>query len=250
MTTSPGQFSADIAVVTGGGGGIGRAIAAALLDGGARVVLNDRRPDVLAEFVALHPNDANLLTVEADVSNREGARSVIDAAVQHFGDPSILVNVSGGMRGAMELPFTQLDDEQWDFAMRINLRTTFECMQAGLEVMIPAGRGRVVNIASTAWGGNPDRPDYAAAKAGVVGLTRSVATQVAPHGVTINAVAPGVTLTDAVRSVYADVTPDVPLGRWNEPEDIAGAVCYLCSNAARNVSGQVLTVAGGTNPSL
>lgn len=246
------ELSEDVAVISGGGGGIGRAIAASLLDGGARVVVNDRHPERLDEAVReLGMTHAERVsTAVADVSERRGARSAIQAAADRFGTPTILVNVSGGMRGAMDVPFVELDDDQWDFAMRINLRTTFECMQAALEVMIPARRGRIVNIASTAWAGSPDRPDYSAAKAGVVALTRSVASQVGPHGITVNAVAPGVTLTDAVRGIYAHLLPDVPLGRWNEPDDIASAVRFLCSDAARNISGQVVTVAGGHNPSL
>jgi NAD(P)-dependent dehydrogenase (short-subunit alcohol dehydrogenase family) len=246
-----GSLGGETAVITGGGGGIGRAIAAALLRAGANVVLNDRRADSLLDAASTLVSEVGgLVTVPADVSTRDGARTVIDAAVRSFGSLSILVNVAGGMRGDPNVPFLELDDGQWDFAITINLRTTFECMQAALAVMVPQRRGRIVNIASTAWAGGPERSDYSAAKAAVVALTRSVATQVAPHGVTVNAVAPGLTSTEAVPEDFQGTSSDIPLGRWNEPQDVASAVQFLCSNAARNVSGHLLTVAGGLNPSL
>lgn len=244
-----GSLQGEVAVVTGGAGGLGETITLTLRDAGARVVVNDRRADALDALMGRTAQGA-VAPALGDVSTRDGAEQVVATAVQYFGGVSILVNVAGGMRGPMQVPFLDLNDDQWDFAMRINLSTTFHCMQAALRVMIPARRGRIVNIASTAWAGSSDRPDYTAAKAGVVALTRSVATQVASYGVAVNAVAPGVTLTDAVRDRYGTATPDVPLGRWNEPDDVASAVRFLCSDAARNISGQILTVAGGHNPSL
>lgn len=245
-------MSGDVVVVTGAGGAIGSAVAVRLAGCGASLLLNDRRDDALQSTLSsLPPGCAE--AVMADVTTREGASTVVDAAVQRFGSLSVLVNVAGGLKGTPVRAFMDIDDDQFDFAIRVNARSTFQCMQAALRVMIPARAGRIVNFASTSWSGTPEHADYGAAKAAVVALTRSVATQVGVHGINVNAVAPGLTVTPLIEAQGLEAFGDasaVPLGRFNRPADIAEAVAFLCSPGARNISGQLLTIAGGWNPSL
>src|SRR4051812_13453903 len=133
MVLTMGDLDGHTAVVTGAGGGIGTAIAAALLGAGAGVVLNDRDPELLAAVNAAVAGEGRRVVAKvADVSTREGAGAVVATAVQELGGLSILVNGVGGMRGGMQRPFLEIDDQQWDFAMRLNLRTTFQCLQAAL----------------------------------------------------------------------------------------------------------------------
>lgn len=252
-STTFANLDGSVAAVTGAAGGIGWAVAAALHEAGAKLVLADVRLSPLRERVSRLEQAGDLIaTLQADVSDRTGAEALVDLALARFGTLSILVNVVGGLKGVVNRPFTQITEEQWDYSLRVNLRTCFLCTQSALTAMIPARTGRIVNIASTAWAGSPDHTDYAVAKAGVVALTRSVATQVAQFGITVNAVAPGTTLTEALisRDPSAIDVSTIPLGRANEPSDVASAVRFLCSDAARNVSGHLLTVAGGINPSL
>lgn len=237
-------------MVTGSGGSMGSAIALRLAEEGADLVVNDRvagRTDSVERDV--RAMDRDVVAVHANVTRREGAAVVIDAALDRWGRVDILVNVVGGMKGPPERAIWEITEEEWEFAMGLNLRATFHCTQLACGPMMERRHGKIVNIASVSWAGESMHAHYAAAKAGVVSFTRSVATQLAPYNINVNAVAPGATLSSL------EDAPDrsgavTPLGRVNEPRDVAEAVLFLVSEEARNISGQLLTVAGGGNPSL
>ena len=250
-----GSLAGQVAVVTGSGGAMGGAIAERLAAAGAHIVLNDRvadRVDVHRAAVEAHGVEA--VSVTASTSRPEGARTVIAAALDTWGRLDILVNTVGGIKGPIKVPVWDITDEQWNGTLAVSLTATFLCTREAARVMIGQRSGKIVNIASTSWA-PPDsamHPHYAAAKAGVVAFTRAVALQLAPYDVNVNAVAPGATRRSA--AVVVDdgdaAGPLPPLGRINDPADIAGAVAYLVSPDARNVSGQLITVAGSLNPAL
>jgi NAD(P)-dependent dehydrogenase (short-subunit alcohol dehydrogenase family) len=234
---------------------MGAAIATRLVNAGYDLVLNDRREASLAPLVdKVGSAGGSALAVVADVASREGAAAVIDGALAGPGRIDALVTVAGGIKGPVKNPVWDITPEQWGRTVAVNLDSAFHCVQLALPSMMERRAGRIVTIGSTSWGGSADHAHYAAAKAGLVALTRSVATQVGPYGITANVIAPGGTVTMAAglpgfpsAEEWADRNP---LGRPNAPEDIAGAVAFLLSDDARNVSGHVLTVAGGLNPSL
>jgi NAD(P)-dependent dehydrogenase (short-subunit alcohol dehydrogenase family) len=195
--------------------------------------------------------------VTADVSTREGAAALVGGAVERWGRLDVLVNVAGGIKGPIVNPIWDITEEQWSVTLATNLTSVFHTTQLALAPMMQAGRGCIVNTASTSWAGSALHSHYAAAKAGLVSFTRSVATQVGPFGIRVNVVAPGGTRTLAAERPDgtllredSEVVKQIPLGRLNEPTDVADAVMFLVSDRARNISGQVLTVAGGLNPSL
>jgi NAD(P)-dependent dehydrogenase (short-subunit alcohol dehydrogenase family) len=229
---------------------MGGAIALRLAEEGADVVVNDRvagRTDGIERDIRAMGRD--VVAVHANVTRREGAAAVIDAALDQWGRVDILVNVVGGMKGPHERAIWEITEEEWELAMGLNLRGTFHCTQLACRPMMERRQGKIVNIASVSWAGEPMHAHYAAAKAGVVAFTRSVATQLAPYDINVNAVAPGATLS-SIEGAPDRSGVGTPLGRVNEPRDIAEAVLFLVSEEARNVSGQLLTVAGGANPAL
>jgi NAD(P)-dependent dehydrogenase (short-subunit alcohol dehydrogenase family) len=250
-------LAGQVAVVTGSGGAMGGAIATELAKAGACIVVNDRvaeRAD--AHRSAVEGCGVEAISIIASTSRTLGANAVVEAALQKWGRLDVLVNVVGGIKGPVQVPVWEISDEQWDATLAISLRSTFLCTRAAAPAMMQARSGKIVNIASTAWAA-PEaglHPHYAAAKAGVVAFTHAVALQLAPYNINVNAVAPGATRRNTeLKLDGGDVeaaVSQVPLGRINDPEDIAAAVAYLVSPGARNVSGQLLTVAGGLNPSL
>jgi len=245
-----------VAVVTGSGGAMGGAIAVRLAADGFDIVLNDRLPDSVdthRHAVEAHGRAAHSVVVS--VPRPEGAQTLVDAAMERFGRIDVLVNTVGGIKGPVLAPVWEITDDQWAGTLGVSLTSTFLCTRGVAPIMIEQRSGRIVNIASTSWAGPHAalHPHYAAAKAGVVAFTQSVALQLAQYDVTVNAVAPGATRASAASPAPAlhDASDDLPpLGRINDPADIAGAVGYLVSSEARNVTGQLLTVAGGYNPRL
>lgn len=251
----PSATPARVAIVTGSGGMIAGAVALGLAAGGTRVVLVDRREESVGRYADdVRRAGGTALPITADVSRADGADKAVRAALDTWSRVDMLVNVAGGIKGPLKNPIWEMTDEQWERTLAANLHTVYQCTRHVVRPMMQQRSGRIVNIASTSWAGSPDHAHYAAAKAGVVAFTRSVASQLGPFGITVNAVAPGGTLTDAARlpgfpAEEAWKTMN-PLGRPNEPEDVADAVLFLVSERARNISGQLITVAGGVNPSL
>jgi NAD(P)-dependent dehydrogenase (short-subunit alcohol dehydrogenase family) len=250
--------SHPVAVVTASGGMMGSAIARRLADDGARIVVNDRN-ESRAEATGQELRQAGhqVLVVVDDVSTRAGADHLIGTALDVWGQLDILVNVAGGIKGRIMNPIWEISDEEWSVTLSTNLTSAFLTTRAALGPMMAKRSGCIINTASTSWAGSPHHAHYAAAKAGLVSLTRSVASQVGEYGIRANVIAPGGTKTRAALRSDADALQEgsehlraIPLGRLNEPSDIAAAVAFLASDAARNISGQILTIAGGLNPSL
>ena len=237
------------AIVTGGGRGIGRAIATELARAGANLVITYRSNSSLAEAAAreLRALGVGCQTCQADV--REGVD--IDRAVkdcqQAFGSVDILVNNAGMTNDNLVM---RLSEEAWDEVLDTNLRGTFLATKAALRPMVRARWGRIINITSVVGvSGNAGQANYAAAKAGIIGFTRSVALEVASRGITVNAVAPGFVQTDLTAGLSDEqkelIKKRIPMGRYGEASEIAPIVAFLASEAAAYITGQTLNVDGG-----
>jgi len=234
-------------VITGSGRGIGKTIAIRCADEGARVVINDVHPSNLREVRAnLVSKGAKTIAFEGDISKRSEAQGLIEAAVRGFGRIDVLVNNAGIIRNA---PFLDLTEEDWDEVIRVNLKGVFNCAQFAAQHMIQQGGGRIINISSRAYLGAQQMANYAASKAGILGLTRCMAMELGPYGITVNAVAPGTIDTEPVKSMFEGFLEDrikkTPLGRIGSPDDIAYSVVFLASSEASYITGEVLHVTGG-----
>ncbi|MDI3521946.1 MAG: 3-oxoacyl-[acyl-carrier protein] reductase [Bacillota bacterium] len=237
------------AVVTGGSRGIGRAIALELARLGAPVAVNYAgRAEAAREVVELiTAAGGRAVAVQADVAQAAEAGRLLAEAEAALGPVGILVNNAGITRDGLLL---RMKEEDWNAVLNTNLSGVFHCTQAALRGMLKRRRGRIVNTASiVGLTGNAGQANYAAAKAGIIGFTKSVAKEVAGRGITVNAVAPGFIATEMTTKLPAEVREAyrsrIPLGRFGEPEDVARAVAFLASEAAAYITGQVLAVDGG-----
>ncbi len=257
MNTAPARAARHV-VVTGAGRGIGAAIATRLAADGARLTLMGRDLAALDAFAALLPASARAATCRCDVADVASVDAAFAQARAAHGPISVLVNNAGQAASA---PLGRTTDALWQQMLAVNLTGTFNCTRATLPDLLAAGAGRIVNIASTAGQrGYAYVAAYAAAKHGVIGLTRSLALEVAARGITVNAVCPGYTDTDLLKESVANVvaktgrSPDEarasfakvsPIGRIVDPREVAEAVAWLCSDAAAAVTGQSISISGG-----
>jgi 3-oxoacyl-[acyl-carrier protein] reductase len=235
-----------VAIVTGGGRGIGRAIALRLAEAGANIVLNDIEPveDVVREIKTM---GRQALPVLADVSSAPEVDKLVAEAMAAYNRIDILVNNAGIARDQLLLRMTE---EEWDSVLAVDLKSVFLCTRAVLKHMTKQRWGRIISISSiTGIVGNPGQANYAAAKAGIIGFTRTVAKEVASRGITVNAIAPGFIDTEMTKHLKAEWREElkkrIPLGRFGSPGDVAEAVAFLASDAAGYITGQVLGVDGG-----
>jgi 3-oxoacyl-[acyl-carrier protein] reductase len=243
-----GRFAGRVAVVTGGAKGIGRAVTRSLAGGGAKVVVSGRDAAALEEACdETRRAGGEALAVTADVSKKEDADALCERTLQAFGKADILINNAGVTRDGLLL---RMSDEDWDLVLDTNLKGAFHCIRAFARPMVRQRWGRIVSVSSVIGIiGNAGQANYAASKAGLIGLTKAVAKELASRHITVNTVAPGFVETAMTGSlgekVREGLMAQIPLGRLGSPEDVANAVAFLCSEEAAYVTGQVLTVDGG-----
>jgi len=243
------DLSDRVAIVTGSARGIGQAIALKLAEVGAAVVVNDIGESQPLESVAeeIRAMNRQALAVIADVSSSADAARLVETTVSTYGKVDILVNNAGITRDQLVL---RMSDEDWDTVLNVDLKSAFLCARAVLRSMIKQRWGRIISIASIAGEvGNPGQANYASAKAGIIGLTRTIAKEVASRGITANAVAPGLIDTGMTQQLdetqRQELSKRIPLGYPGSPRDVAEAVAFLASEEARYITGQVLNVDGG-----
>lgn len=242
------DLSGQNAIVTGASQGLGRAIAVALAASGARVALVARNAEKLAETAKMITDAGGSAEVMAgDVSKRESVEKIIETVAEEWGKLDILVNNAGITRDTL-LPI--MSDEQWDDVIAVNLRGTFLFTRAAAQRMMRKRYGRIINISSVSGLiGNPGQTNYSASKAGVIGLTRSLAKELGKRKVTVNAVAPGFIESEMTEklgdAILGEVKKRIPANRLGTPDDVAACVLFLAGAAASYITGQVLTVDGG-----
>ncbi|PSB35470.1 3-oxoacyl-[acyl-carrier-protein] reductase [Chlorogloea sp. CCALA 695] len=241
------KLKSQVALVTGASRGIGRAIALSLATEGANVVVNYANSSAAAQEVVkeIVASGGNAIALQADVSKADQVDSLLKEVMDKWQRVDILVNNAGITRDTLLL---RMKLEDWQAVIDLNLTGVFLCTRAVSKVMLKQRSGRIINITSVAGQmGNPGQANYSAAKAGVIGFTKTVAKELAVRGITSNAVAPGFITTDMTSGVQADdILKYIPLGRYGQPEEIAGMVRFLAADpAAAYITGQVFNVDGG-----
>jgi 3-oxoacyl-[acyl-carrier protein] reductase len=242
--------SGRVVIITGGSRGIGRAIAFRFAEEKPKLVLLHYDPDDSAAKEALERLVERGVQGEAhriDVSSRGDVDRLFKEVLARFGRVDVLVNNAGITKDGLLM---RMSEDEWDLVLRVNLKGVFNCSQAVIRSMIKERSGRIVNISSVAGQmGNAGQTNYAASKAGIMGFTKSLAREVGSRGITVNAVAPGYINTEMTSSLPDKLkeafVQQIPLARVGEPEDVAEAVHWLCSEGARYVTGQVIHVNGG-----
>jgi 3-oxoacyl-[acyl-carrier protein] reductase len=241
------KLQGKVAIVTGASRGIGKAIALHLASEGAKVVINYARSSEAAEAVVAEIKAAGgeAIAAQADAAQADQIEALITQTKKDWGSLDILVNNAGITRDTLLL---RMKLEDWQAVIDLNLTGVFIATRAASKIMLKQRSGRIINIASVAGQmGNPGQANYSAAKAGVIGFTKTVAKELAPRGVTVNAVAPGFIATDMTHGLDSDeILKFIPLGRYGQPDEIAGMVRFLAADpAAAYITGQVFNVDGG-----
>ena len=243
------QLEGKVALVTGGSRGIGRAIALKLAAEGADVVINFAGNVAAAEATVseIKALGRRALMIQADVASGEACTAMGESVIKEMGKIDILVNNAGITRDGLLM---RMKDADWDAVLNTNLKSVYNCTKAVIKYMMKARSGRIVNISSVVGLiGNAGQANYAAAKAGILGFTKSVAKEVASRGITVNAIAPGFIKTDMTSTlpekVVDQMLASIPLARMGEAEDIAKAAAFLVSDEAAYITGQTLHVDGG-----
>lgn len=245
------RLAGKVALVTGSSRGIGREIAMAMAREGADIVINYSRSKDAAEAAAdeIKQLGRQALAVQASVTERSQVEHLIGCAVEEFGRLDVLVNNAGGFPIK---PFAMVTDEEWDAVMALDLKSVFLCSQIALASMRGQRSGTIINIASVSGlVGAVSMVPYAAAKGGVIAFTKALAREIAPMGITANAIAPGIIETDTAMNVFPETalkaytTYQVPLGRLGRPADVVGLTVFLASSEAGYITGQVYAVDGG-----
>jgi 3-oxoacyl-[acyl-carrier protein] reductase len=243
------DLTGRVALVTGGGRGIGRAIAQTLAAAGASVVVNYRsgRESADETVAAIVANQGTAQALQADVSQGTEVERLVQQTLESYGRIDILVNNAGVTRDTLLL---RMKEEDFDAVIDTNLRGVYLCTRGVLRTMTKQRSGRIINITSVVGlMGNAGQANYAAAKAGIIGLTKATAREVGGRAITVNAVAPGFIETEMTAGIRGDALDatlkTIPLGRVGQPQDVAGLVCFLASDAAAYITGQTLTVEGG-----
>lgn len=243
------SLAGKVALVTGASRGIGRAIALTLAKNGADVAINFAGNVAAAQEVAdaITAMGRKALLVQGSVADADGVQAIVKKVVAELGRLDILVNNAGITRDGLLM---RMKTEDWDAVLETNLKGVYNCSKAVMRTMMKQKGGRIVNMASVVGEtGNAGQCNYSAAKAGVIGFTKSLAKEVASRGITVNAVAPGFIATDMTKVLTddqkAEMAKTIPLGRAGQPQDVANAVLFLVSDEAAYITGQVLNVDGG-----
>jgi 3-oxoacyl-[acyl-carrier protein] reductase len=243
------DFTGKVAIVTGSGRGIGKAIAMKLAENGATLVINDVGDSAPAEQTVAEIKNLNrqAMAIMADVSSSAEVTKMVETAIATYGKVDILVNNAGITRDQLTMKMT---DEEWDKVLAIDLKSVFLCTRAVLRPMLKQRSGRIISMSSVVGIiGNAGQANYAAAKAGIIGFTKTIAKEVASRGITVNAVAPGFIDTPMTQVLPEErkqaLMANIPLGYLGTPRDIADTVTFLASEEARYITGQVISVDGG-----
>ncbi len=245
------EFTDKVAVVTGAGRGIGKALAIAFAQAGARVAVNDINPESCARTAdEITAFGGQAMACHADVANKLAVQAMLIDIEDRWGRVDILINNAGV---EPHQPIVQLDEWDWNRTIDVNLKGAFLCSQSGGRMMQKQGGGVIVNIASIAGraAGLQDRAAYVASKTGLIGFTKECAREFAAYHIRVNAVCPGVILTEMTAQLRQNEAQmkkwleDIPLGRLGDPDDVTGLILFLCSDAARYITGQAIHVDGG-----
>ncbi len=246
------RLAGRVALITGGAGGLGRAFARALALEGAKIVITDiHETRGMEAQQQLESSGCPALFIKADVTNRTEVASLMARAASRWGGPDILVNNAGILQDGL---LHEMTWDQWDRVLDVHLNGAFNCAHFALKHMIEKKYGNIINISSRAALGLVSHANYAAAKSGINGFTRSLALEVAPHNIRVNAISPGWTETDMTRGVSKALQKErisrIPLGRIGQPEDIAPLLVFLASDESGFITGQVIYVDGGMSVGL